>query len=89
MVPRSGCSRISAAGSAATASIANTSMKPTRPRQRPSLRSATTSAMPITMASFANSEGWMERPPSISHDREPLTVLPIVSTRTSPATDAA
>ena len=59
-----------------------------RHRQRPSARSASTSAMPMTTASLANSEGWIDRPPSRSHDREPLTVEPMVSTSTSPATDA-
>ena len=57
-------------------------------RQRPSARSATTSAIPITTASLANSDGWIDMLPSSSHDRDPLMVDPIVSTSTSPTTDA-
>ena len=44
--------------------------------------------MPITTASLANSEGWIDNPASRSHDREPLIVEPMVSTSTSPATEA-
>ena len=44
--------------------------------------------MPMTTASLANSEGWIDSPASRSHDREPLTVEPMVSTSTSPATEA-
>ena len=40
--------------------------------------------MPITTASFANSAGWTDMPPSISHDRDPLMEVPITSTSTSP-----
>ena len=79
---------ISAAGTAAMPSISATSASPTWPRQRPSARSATTSAIPITTASFANSDGWIDRPPIISHDCDPLTVVPIVSTSTRPTSDA-
>ena len=44
--------------------------------------------MPTTTASLASSDGWTDRPPSRSHDCEPLMVEPIVSTRTSPTTEA-
>ena len=44
--------------------------------------------MPITTASLANSAGWIDMLPSWIHDREPLMVDPLVSTSTSPATDA-
>ena len=64
-----------------------TSTAPTRVR-RPSLRSATRSAIPITTASLANSDGWIDIPPMSIQDREPLMVLPIVSTSTSPPIDA-
>ena len=62
IVPRSGWSRIRTAGTPAITSISRTSTEPTRRRQRPSERSASTSAMPMTTASFANSDGWIERP---------------------------
>ena len=43
----------------------------------------------MTTASLANSEGWIESPPSISHDREPLIgACPSISTSTSPTTEA-
>ena len=45
-------------------------------------------AMPMTTASLANSAGWIDSPPSSSHDREPLMVVPIASTSTSPTTEA-
>ena len=38
--------------------------------------------------SFANSEGWIDIPPSISHERDPLIVVPITSTSARPMTDA-
>ena len=57
-------------------------------RQVPSARSATSSAIPITTASLANSDGWMDMLPSISQDRDPLIVVPITSTSASPTTDA-
>ena len=57
-------------------------------RQLPSARSAISSAIPITTASLANSDGWIDIPPSCTHEREPLMVLPMVSTRTSPASEA-
>ena len=65
-----------------------TSTQPTRGGQAPSARSATSSAIPITTASLANSDGWIDMLPSSSQDREPLIVVPIVSTSTSPTTDA-
>ena len=40
----------------------------------------------MTTASLANSEGWMDMPPTCSHEREPLIVLPATSTRTRPTT---
>jgi hypothetical protein len=52
-----------------------------------SVRSAMIIAIAITTASFANSAGWIDRPPIISQEREPLIVVPITSTRTSPITD--
>ena len=87
-MPRSGCIRISTVGTAATASISETSTAPTYGRRRPSERSARTSAMPTTTASLASSDGWIDRPPSRSHDCDPLMVEPIVNTRTRPATEA-
>ena len=76
------------AGTPAITSIRSTSSEPTRRRQRPSERSASTSAMPMTTASFANSDGWIERPATRSQDREPLMVDPMVRTSTSPETDS-
>ena len=63
IVPRSGWSRISTAGTPAISQHqqARRANRPRR-RQRPSARSASTSAMPMTTASFANSDGWMDRP---------------------------
>ena len=55
---------------------------------RTSARSATHSAMPITTASFANSDGWIDMPPSSSHEREPLIVEPMVSTSVRPTIEA-
>ena len=86
MVPRSGCSRISDAGSPAITSIPSTS-KDRTPRLDQSARSAHSSAMPTTTVSLANSDGCTDIPPSISHDREPLMVEPMVSTSTSPRID--
>ena len=40
----------------------------------------------MTTASLANSEGWIDIPPSCSQEREPLMVLPATSTRTRPVT---
>ena len=79
---------ISAAGTPAITSIPMTSTVPTRFCQRPSARSATSSAMPMTTASLASSEGWMDMPPSSSHEREPLMVLPMTSTSSSPQIEA-
>ena len=78
---------ISEAGTPAMSSMPTTSTVPTRCR-RPSARSATSRAMPMTTASFANSEGWIDIPPSWSHERDPLMVVPMVSTRTSPPIEA-
>ena len=75
---------ISAAGMAAITSMPITSTERTPRRQRPSVRSATSSAIPTTTESFANSEGWIDMPPSWIHDREPLTVEPATSTSASP-----
>ena len=84
-VPRSGWSRISAAGSEATASMPRTSRwRTSRWRQEPSVRSATTSAMPITTDSLANSAGWIDMPAITIHDREPLMVEPMASTSSRP-----
>ncbi len=79
---------MSSAGTPAITSISRTSREPTRRRQRADERSASTSAMPITTASFANSDGWIERPRTRSQDREPLIVDPMVRTSTSPETDS-
>ena len=85
IVPRSGCSRISAAGSEATASMPRTSRwRTSRWRQEPSVRSATTSAMPMTTESLANSAGWIDMPAMTIHDREPLMVEPMTSTSSRP-----
>ena len=76
IVPRSGWSRISAAGSPAIASMPTTSKEPTSlVRSEPSVRSATSSAIPMTTASLANSAGWIDMPPSRIHDRDPLMVV--------------
>ncbi len=40
----------------------------------------------MTTASFANSAGWMDMPPSWIHERDPLIVLPATRTMTSPPT---
>ena len=88
MVPRSGCSMISEAGTAAISSISETSTQSTVRRRLPSARSATTSAMPITTASLASSEGWIDMPASWIQDRDPLIVDPLVSTSTRPPTEA-
>ena len=63
MVPRSGWSRISTAGMPAITSIADHVEAADRasPTDR-SVRSATTSAMPMTTASLANSAGWIDMP---------------------------
>ena len=79
---------MSTAGTPAITSISSTSKVPTRRCQRADERSASTSAMPMTTASFANSDGWIESPTTRSHDREPLMVDPMVSTSTSPETDS-
>ena len=72
----------------AMASMPTTSRAPTsRLRSDPSVRSATSSAIPITTASLANSAGWMESPPITIQDREPLIVEPITSTSSSPTTE--
>ncbi len=84
IVPRSGCSMIRAAGTAAMPSISATStaLMP-RPREF-SVRSATIIAIIVTTLSLANSAGWTDIPPIISHDREPLIVEPITSTSSRP-----
>ena len=78
---------ISAAGMPAMTSMPTTSTAPTCVR-RPSARSATSSAIPITTASLANSEGWIDIPPTSIHEREPLMVVPAVSTSTRPTIEA-
>ena len=88
-VPRSGWSRIMTAGTAATASIARTSTCLTsRCRHEPSVRSATTSAIPVQTASLANSAGWIDIPPSMIQLREPLIVVPMTSTSSRPTSEA-
>ena len=85
-VPRSGCSMISAIGTAASASASSTS--PSRGPRSPSRTSASSIAMPTTSATFASSAGctW-KPPPSTIHEWAPLIVEPSgVSTATSPAT---
>ena len=88
IVPRSGWSRISTAGTAAISSISTTSTSPTWGRQRPAARCASTRLIPMMTASLANSAGCTDIPPTISHEREPLMVEPITSTSTSPTTEA-
>ena len=51
------------------------------------MRSAMIIAMPITTASLANSAGWIDIPPIISQDRDPLIVVPMTSTRSRPITE--
>ena len=87
MVPRSGCRMISSAGMPAITPIRATSTAPTRRWREFSTRSAMIIAIPMTTASLANSAGWMESPPSISHEREPLIVVPITRTSSSPMTE--
>ena len=68
-------------------SIPTTSgQRTSRERSDPSVRSATSSAMPMATASLANSAGWMDIPAITIHEREPLIVLPMTSTSTSPTT---
>ncbi len=78
---------ISVAGTPAITSMPSTVPSPSGLR-RPSVRSATSRAMPTTTASLANSEGCSDSPPSWIHEREPLIVAPLVSTSTSPPTEA-
>ena len=78
---------ISDAGIPAITSMPITVPSPSGPR-RPSVRSATSSAIPTTTASLANSEGCTDMLPSWIHDREPLIVAPLVSTSTRPPTEA-
>ena len=87
IVPRSGCSMIRVAGTPAMASMPSTVPRPTGLR-RPSVRSATSSAIPMTTASLANSAGCTDMPPNWIHDRDPLIVVPLVSTSTSPPIEA-
>ena len=79
---------ISTAGIPAITPISPTSTRPTRRRREFSIRSAMIIAIPTTTASLANSAGWMESPPSISQEREPLIVVPMTSTSIRPITDA-
>ena len=88
IVPRSGCSMISNAGIPAITPISATSTAPTRRRREFSVRSAMIIAIPITTASLANSAGWIERPPSINQERDPLIVVPMTRTSISPITEA-
>ena len=88
MVPRSGCSRISAAGQPGDREHADHvgGADPAPPGALGALGDS--SAIPITTASLANSEGWIDMPPSISQERDPLIVEPMTSTSTRPITDA-
>jgi hypothetical protein len=88
-VPRSGCIRISAAGTAAISSAGTRSESDREVRSRPSARSASTSAIPTITPTLASSAGWIDRPPTISQECEPLTVLPTPGTkiRASPASE--
>jgi hypothetical protein len=94
IVPRSGCIRISAAGTAAIDSRMRTSRSRSDPEaidvRRPSAFSATTSAMLTMTASLANSAGCNDSPPRSIHDREPLISAPMpgVKTSASPAIEA-
>ena len=67
--------------------IRATSTRPTRRWREFSVRSAMIIAIPITTASLANSAGWIESPPSISQERDPLIVVPMTSTSTRPITE--
>ncbi len=53
------------------------------------MRSATTSAIITTTDSLANSDGWIDMPPTTIHDREPLMVEPMTKTRASPTSEPA
>ena len=44
-------------------------------------------AKPMTMAIFANSDGWKATPPTVNHLCDPEYTLPIKSTRTSKIKD--
>ena len=79
---------ISTAGTPAITSMPITSALPIWLRHLPSARSATSRAMPMTTASLANSDGWIDIPPSCSQDRDPLIVEPMISTSSSPMIDA-
>ena len=78
---RAWCRGRAGAGSARRARRRSPASRPRRRRRcrrprraRTSARSATHSAIPITTASLANSDGWIDIPPSCSQDREPLIV---------------
>ena len=83
-MPRSGCSMISSAGMPAITPISATSTAPTCRRREFSVRSAMIIAIPITTASLANSAGWIERPPIISQERDPLIVVPMTQDQHQP-----
>ncbi len=89
-VPRSGCARMSTAGTAAIASAGSTSTAFTPCRRCASERSASTKAIPRTTPNLASSAGCSESPPISSQDCDSLMVAPTpgTNTRTSPSTDA-
>ena len=86
-VPRSGCSITSPSGTAASARTSGTSrLRVARSCVR---RSASSTAIPATSATFANSLGWTwNPPPSTIHECAPLIVVPTTSTATRPRQDA-
>ena len=88
VVPRSGCSMISAIGTAATTSARPTST--IRGWSSASRFSDRIIARPTHSATLANSEGCTEKPPGrMIHECDPLTVLPNGdSTAMSPSTEA-
>ena len=84
VVPRSGCSMISAIGTAVSDSTSSTSVS--RGTSSASRFSPRIIAMPTTIATLANSDGWIWNPAgSTIQECAPLIVAPIGdSTTTSP-----
>ena len=88
VVPKSGWPMISSIGSAHSARTWTTS--PSRGRSSPSRFSPSSIAMPMTMASLANSDGWIWNPAgSTIQECAPLMVEPSGdSTASSPRHEA-
>ena len=80
MVPRSGCSMISATINANTGSTGISSARSERSVCR---RAASTCAIQSNSATLAISLGWKEKPPKPSQLRAPFSFMPIASTAAS------